>query len=406
MDSKSGFILNSKIIVGGVIGVLAIVVLAIAYSGTSIIDDTSEGEIIESVNFVAQPSDRKLFDTTVQTQSAFSKNAILHYIETMEMDENGEEFTQIWVEIDTITDETVRFTYLKFSEAVIDEYDDKKLILIQVLTKANDGINKNYLYVEEYENNRMVKYIEYDHDELFRKVNEPQYLLTEDGSIIHQSDFQLRDEFEDRYDKINFTNEKNKVIVIIPTFTASAYSPYGFYDFYRGDCNETCLTIPITNSIADFSFTSSVNAVKILDLLNYESITDRQLHTNPTILDEYDSVIVLHNEYVSSIMFNAITSHDNVIFLYPNALYAQVDVDTTNNLITLIRGHNYPTEDITNGFNWENENTHPFEYDTECENWEFYPTKGTPNGHMLNCYPEHIIWKDGLLLKTLKELVG
>ena len=405
MDSKSGFILNPKI-VGGVIGVLAIVVLAITYSGISIIDDTPEDEIIESANFVTQPSDRKLFDTTIQTQSAFSKNAIIHYMETIEMDESGEEFTQIWVEIDTIIGETARFTYLKFSEAVIDEYDDKKLVLIQVLTKANDGINKNYLYVEEYENNRMVKYIEYDHDELFRKVSEPQYLLTEDGSIIHQSDFQLRDKFEDRYDKINFTNEKNKVIVIIPTFTASAYSPYGFYDFYGGSCDETCLTIPITNSIADFSFTSSVNAVKILDLLNYESITDRQLHTNPTILDEYDSVIVLHNEYVSSIMFNAITSHDNVIFLYPNALYAQVDVDTTNNLITLIRGHNYPTEDITNGFNWENENTHPFEYDTECENWEFYSTKGTPNGHMLNCYPEHIIWKDELLLKTLKELVG
>ena len=144
MDSKSGFILNPKII-GGVIVVLAIVVLAITYSGTSIIDDTPEDEIIESANFVTQPSDRKLFDTTIQTQSAFSKNVILHYMETIEMDENGEEFTQIWVEIDTITGETARFTYLKFSEAVIDEYDGKKLVLIQVLTKDNDGINKNYL---------------------------------------------------------------------------------------------------------------------------------------------------------------------------------------------------------------------------------------------------------------------
>ena len=55
---------------------------------------------------------------------------------------------------------------------------------------------------------------------------------------------------------------------------------------------------------------------------------------------------------------------------------------------------------------WINENTHPYEYDTECENWEFYPTKGTPNGHMLNCYPEHIIWKDEVFLKTLKDLVS
>ena len=127
---------------------------------------------------------------------------------------------------------------------------------------------------------------------------------------------------------------------------------------------------------------------------------------NPSALDEYDSVVVLHNEYVSRTMFNAITSHDNVIFLYPNALYAQVNVDTTNNLITLVRGHNYPEVHIINGFDWINENTHPYEYDTECENWEFYPTKGTPNGHMLNCYPEHIIWKDEVFLKTLKDLVS
>ena len=172
------------------------------------------------------------------------------------------------------------------------------------------------------------------------------------------------------------------------------------------DSDETCLTTNITNEINDFSFTSSVNAVLILELLGYDSITDRQLHVNPSILDEYDSVIVLHNEYVSRTMFNAITSHENVIFLYPNALYAQVNVDTTNNLITLVRGHNYPESHIINGFDWKNENTHPYEYDTECENWEFYPTKGTPNGHMLNCYPEHIIWKDEVFLKTLKDLVS
>jgi hypothetical protein len=43
--------LNPKIFVGAIIGVLAIVILAIAYSGTSIIDDTSES------GFLASPSD-------------------------------------------------------------------------------------------------------------------------------------------------------------------------------------------------------------------------------------------------------------------------------------------------------------------------------------------------------------
>ena len=49
IDRKS--ILNPKIIVGGVIGGLVIVIAAIAFSGTSIIDDTSEG------GFLASPSE-------------------------------------------------------------------------------------------------------------------------------------------------------------------------------------------------------------------------------------------------------------------------------------------------------------------------------------------------------------
>ena len=100
-------------------------------------------------------------------------------------------------------------------------------------------------------------------------------------------------------------------------------------------------------------------------------------------------------------MFNAITSHPNVIYLYPNALYAEINVDYEKNEITLIRGHNYPESEIINGFEWEYENTHPYEYDSECENWEFYDIH---NGKMLNCFPEYRIFQDELLLKTLKEL--
>ena len=43
--------LNPKIMVGGVIGALMIIILVVAYSGTSIIDDTSEG------GFLASPSE-------------------------------------------------------------------------------------------------------------------------------------------------------------------------------------------------------------------------------------------------------------------------------------------------------------------------------------------------------------
>ena len=63
---------------------------------------------------------------------------------------------------------------------------------------------------------------------------------------------------------------------------------------------------------------------------------------NPDMLKKYDKVIMLHNEYVTRNMFDAITNHPNVIYLYPNALYAEIEVDYENNLMTLIRGHGYP----------------------------------------------------------------
>ena len=47
--------------------------------------------------------------------------------------------------------------------------------------------------------------------------------------------------------------------------------------------------------------------VKILNLLGYDSISDLELHKNPSILNKYDKIILLHNEYVSKKMFDAVT---------------------------------------------------------------------------------------------------
>jgi len=415
LPDKLSFRLNAKlyVIVGVVIAVI-IGFVGFSLSNTTQIEQSEMAPKVEyskiepsDVYFASNPSSVELYNTKVGAKSAYSLDAIIHYRETVETDQNDQKFTQIWIEVSSIIDETIRVSYVKNSESVIDEYDGVKLIKIEGFAKSDNGTEKIYLYVEEYEDSRIVKYLEFDQNEIFKQMMEPRYFLEFTEAIgVHQFHYQFRDEFDPVHKTISVTDEMNKTVVITPTFTASAYSPNGFYDFYRGDCDETCLTTSITNLIEDFSFTSSVAAVKILDLLGYYSITDMQLHSQPNILEQYDSVIVLHNEYVSRTMFDAITSHPNVIFLYPNALYAQVNVDATNNLITLVRGHNYPSNDITNGFDWKNENTHPYEYDTECKNWEFYPTVGTPNGYMLNCYPENIIWKDELFLKTLKELVS
>ncbi len=86
--------------------------------------------------------------------------------------------------------------------------------------------------------------------------------------------------------------------------------------------------------------------------------------------------------------------------LHPNALYAQIEVDYEKEAITLIRGHNYPSPEIKNGFEWKFDNTHPYEYDTDCEDWDFIQID---NGIMLNCYPEKIIFQDERLLKAIKE---
>ena len=330
---------------------------------------------------------------------------------------SGDEFVIIDYKLENNTGDKIQFILTKLSEHLLmtDEEGQKYLLIHGLLKNESDNIITVSLHVSENKNGRQIIYIEYNNDnEIFRKLTEPKHFWSDNGAIgITKFKFLLKDDLSETYEKIGVHDAKNKPLVIIPTFTASAYSEPGFYTFYRGECDtelhgmlfrdSDCLTVEILSK-DNLQYTSSSNAVQILELLGYESITDMELHTNPSILNEYDKIIVLHNEYVSKIMFDAITSHNNVIFLYPNALYAEVQVDIINNTITLIRGHNYPDLTISNGFDWENDNTHPFEYDTECKNWEFYSTDGMPNGHMLNCFPENKIWQDQLLLKTLKDL--
>ncbi len=253
---------------------------------------------------------------------------------------------------------------------------------------------------KNFENSKSAELIKFWSGSLFNILVDPKDIAVIDGKQIPmKATFQLKPDLADVYSEIGVYDKKNKPLLIIPVYTASAYSKNGFYDFYNGNC-DTCLTTKIV-SIDELAEQSSANAVKVLELLGYDSITDIELDKNPSILSKYDKIIVLHNEYVTKNMFNAITSHPNVIYLYPNALYAEISTNFVDNTISLIRGHGYPNENITNGFDWEFDNTRPYEFDKKCDNWEFYDI---PNGKMLNCYPEQKIWKDEKFLKTLKEL--
>jgi len=200
------------------------------------------------------------------------------------------------------------------------------------------------------------------------------------------------------YNELRYSNKENAV-VIFPIFTGFAYEENGFYDYYNGNCDESCLTVKIDDELP-LHYSSSEQGFILLQLLEYPYLTDIEVSKNPGILKNYDKIIMLHNEYVTQNEFNAITSHPNVIYLYPNAMMAKVEFDQEANTITLIRGHYYPEKHIKNGFDWEFDNTHPYEYDTDCIGWEFYEID---NGHMLNCYPENVITEKLDIIRTMKK---
>jgi hypothetical protein len=191
----------------------------------------------------------------------------------------------------------------------------------------------------------------------------------------------LKPELADLYDDLS-VSRTDRVVFVYPIFTQAAYSPGGFYDYYNKRCDSDCLTVKIPNKVAG-GYPSSIASAYALKLLNYSHLTDIDIDKNPDILKKYEWVILLHNEYVTKKEFDAITSHPHIIYLYPNALYAEVNANYDTNTITLIRGHGFPTANISNGFDWKYDNS-KFEYDTKCKNWSYTEIS---NGIMLNCYP-------------------
>lgn len=203
----------------------------------------------------------------------------------------------------------------------------------------------------------------------------------------------------DYYDDYEALHSPTKTVVVYPIFTQSAYEWGGFHDFYSGYC-DSCLKTTIQDYY-EKTFASSGNAYRILEFLGYEVIDDIDIDKNPTILEKFDKVILLHNEFVTRAEFEAITNHPKVIYLYPNALSSEVKTDYSENTISLIRGPGFPDNNTINGFDWEFDNTKYFN-DWSCIDWQFYEIT---NGYMLNCYPETELPHYGhSILKTIKEL--
>lgn len=196
------------------------------------------------------------------------------------------------------------------------------------------------------------------------------------------------------------TNTRNptrfRTVIILPIFTQAAYSTHGFYWFYSGKCGSKCLTVPIPKKF-ESSYITGGGAMDTLLDLKLPTVTDLQVDKNPSILDKYDKVILLHNEYVTKKEFDAIVRHPHVIYMYPNALYAQVKVNYDKNTIMLVRGHGYPQRNIRNGFAWTFDNSR-YEYDTACTGWHFDKIK---NGYMLDCYPQLALQNNDVMLREM-----
>ena len=260
-----------------------------------------------------------------------------------------------------------------------------------------------------------VEIVQYEEPEKLIQTNVPSLFKV----MAYENDFEIingekiwRDVYHelDESNMMIYDDLKNnkKSAVVFPIFTAAAYSEPGFYTFYRGECDQEfhgvlfrdddCLTVKLEEEYSPL-FTSSANGVQVLNLLDYEIITDITIHQNPEILLQFEKIILLHNEYVTSTQFDAIISHPNVIYLYPNALYAEIDFDEDLWEISLIRGHNYPDPLIRNGFDWKFDNSLE-EYDVTCKDMKF---SKIDNGWMLNCYPENILHKSKELLKQIRE---
>lgn len=187
-----------------------------------------------------------------------------------------------------------------------------------------------------------------------------------------------------------------KVLIVKPRLTQIAYSENSFYSYYTGKCDESCLTQPLDKTDSN-QYISGLYGFSQLNN-NYSTINDIEIDRNPDLVKEYNTVILLHEEYATEKIFEAIQNHPHVIYLYPNAFYAKVSINYDDKTMTLVSGHGY--KGVTNGFDWKHDNTDLETKPCQKNQWNFYPIN---NGIMFDCYPEIIIKTDSAIRQSVQE---
>jgi len=271
-----------------------------------------------------------------------------------------------------------------------------------------------------------------------------------DGFLRIDEGLKLIVGLEDLYNEIGVTTEPQNTVVLFPTISVDAFAKRCIWDYYTipplnvtHDCytmsmsnvdftkpnpqnfdtphftQENCYNVSDSSYIAPDSSTqktvegcelplspflfhnSSFFAAQALYLLGYTIISDIEIEKNPNILSSYEKIIVLHNKYVTKTMFDAITSHPKVVYLYPDSLKEEVTVNFVQKTITALSPLKQPQDkNHQNDFEWEYDSSH-LEF-VFCLDREVKFEKVT-NGIMLNCYPVDFLMKSPSLLKIIKE---
>lgn len=196
-------------------------------------------------------------------------------------------------------------------------------------------------------------------------------------------------------------------VVVHPLFTEAAYSTMGFYCHYAGNCGTECLTISFVD--AKMGYTSSGMVTQVLYELGYDMITDAELDLNPSILEQYDTVILLHNEYITNAMYDAIIAHPRIIHMYSNSVFSEISVDYDSETVTLVRDFRLKDIDRTpyinnkNTYDYHPEVDYKYEYDAECADWKW---ELVYNGYHLTCYPDPVIWHMTGILDEMVKIIS
>ena len=253
----------------------------------------------------------------------------------------------------------------------------------------------------------------------------------------------LNEELQNLYNELGVTTEPQNTAVLFPTISVDAFSKQCIWNYYvlpPLNSPHDCYTIKMTN--VDFTkphplnfntpyftkpncyhvtdsrtqelgegceiplkpfliYNSSFRGAQALYLLGYTIISDLEIEKNPNILSSYEKIIVLHNKYTTKTIFNAITSHPKVVYLYPDSLNEEVSINFEQNTITALSPLKQPQNKISqNDFQWKYDSSH-LEY-VNCQDVEVKFEKVT-NGIMLNCYPEEFLISSPSLFKIIKE---